>query len=218
MQPRRRGAIILVLFLAATFLSIPRAGATTALDSIAAGKKMRDSTAQGWLSFGSTLYHNGVDHTTSTMFKFTDPALGSSVSAWSTLGFASDTAAVNMTVTLIDTYKVTYTATGAGTQRIYAVDVEPPSVKSGGTGSWDDSTSTLTVTTTGASTVVVEWGVASKVTYDAAQTLASMLTLISILVALGIAAQPKKWIIILQVGAAIAVLAFFAWVFYTLGA
>ncbi len=220
MQPCRRGTILLALIVAAAAFGIlsPPVGGVAAVKSIEAGKKMQDSASQGWVSFGSTLYHNGVSHAADTMFKFTNPALGSTSSAWGSLGFASDTTAVNMTVTLIDTYKVTYTVTGAGTQRVYCTsETSPPSVASGGTGTWDAATRILTVTTTGSGTVKIEWNVSSAQSYKSARTLASMLPLLAVFVALGIIKDPSQWRLIVSIAALIAVLAFAGYIFYTWG-
>lgn len=142
-----------MLFLMVTSLALASASALT----VGSDKGFRYSTSQGYVAFGSALTATGISRIANTMFTFSSPSLGG-VSTWTSLGFASNLVGVNMTVTSILPNEVTYTTTGAGTQRVYVGSKgEPASVTGATSHSWDAGTSIYTVTTIGASSVKISW-------------------------------------------------------------
>jgi hypothetical protein len=176
-----------------------------------------DTATQGFYSFGSTFYClTFTRDTTAKLDRFTSGRFGADT--WGNIGFASDTPSTNMTVTLIQNYDLEYTTTGAGVQRVYATGIAPPTVTSGGTGVWDGSTSTMTVTTAGASTVHLRWDVASYNSYESAKVLSSVIPLIAIFTVFALLKNPGEWRVIISVGVAVAILAFFGYLFALWGA
>lgn len=204
--------VIFTLAMGVLNLYICPAYAVTGYKNVAAGKLFAADATQGWVGFTSTLYFTAASRATDDMWKFTSPSLSSAGSWWTTLGFASDTAAVNVTVTNIAEHDVVYAATGAGTQRLALAGLgEPTDVYGAASTSWDGHI--LTVTTAGAATVTVHWAVNSLKVGEAGGILIALFPFIALMLGLSFIKYPRHWKILLEVAILIAIVTFFAWLF-----
>lgn len=191
--------------------------AQSSMKSIDAGKLLRVTTAtQGYTTFGGTAYFSTYTRPASGLNLFTSFRVGGG-QTWSSLGFASDTAATTMTVTSTGQYDITYTTNGAGTQRVYPVGLGQPTSVSGASYSWNGATGVATMVTTGAETVVLHWAATSTSVYSAAQTLSEILPIIALLALFGAYKYPEQRWMLIQTFFVITFMAFIAWFLYSLG-
>jgi len=168
MKTQRRGlaALALIAFIlgvAATNMLPQTVWGFGATKEIATGKLLQINPAtQGYLSFSDTLFFTGYSRSgTGGINDFSGVRLGAAGYTQPRLGFTSDEATENMTVTNIDQYTLTYTMTGAAISRVWCPDLHEPLTITGGFAAWDDVNQVVTVTNLGADTIVMTWSAAA---------------------------------------------------------
>ena len=195
MDKTRRGYLLLALLslIAIGAALSPTIPALTAYKSIAAGKALQITATQGWTKFGTTAYFTSYSRAaTGGINDFFNLKVGGAY-AMPRLGFCTDTAAVNMTVTSVAKWEIKYSATGAGSQRIWCPDKgQPDDVNGGLLSGWDSVNQVATITTGWAATVTVTWyapastpGTVSNSLREGVLIFASFLGIIFVLEALG---------------------------------
>lgn len=200
----KRGRVLaygVVLLLAISIVAVsvlPFAESAAAFKQIGAGKKVRSVDTQGYVTWSGTLYFTTTmnRNATGNILTFTSLKLGSSGYLYNSLGFASDTIGVNMTLTQTKQNSIKYTATGAGTQRIWCpLKGEPYDVVGGSLSSWDNAAGVATIDTSGADTVTVSWyGPMSGSIYDSIDFMSSLLLLLALTFGLGAYNIPEyRW-------------------------
>ena len=107
------GVALLLIFTSTALNLAAPAHATTPLKSVASGKIIG---TVGTFAFSDTIHFNSLDKSTG-LIAFTAFSIGSGTQ-WSSAAFSSDTAGILLTVTATQPYHITYTASGAGTQRM----------------------------------------------------------------------------------------------------
>jgi len=183
---------------AAAVFAPPFAESVASFKHIGAGKKIRSVDSQGYVAFGDTLYFTvpANRNATGNLLTFSSLKLGSGGYVYTSLGFASDTLGVNMTLTQTKQNSIKYVATGAGTQRIWCpLKGEPYAVVGGSLSGWDGGAGVATIDTSGASTVTVSWyGPMSRSIYDSIDLLSSLLLLLALTFGLGAYNIPEyRW-------------------------
>ncbi len=184
------------------------------------GKLMRNDTSQGWVTTSRYLYHQGFTKAgTNGLLEFTDVKLGSGGYVTPHLGWCSDTAAVNMTITAVTQEYMIYTATGAGTQRVWCPDGgEPYDVEGDSSESWSAANQVATITTDGAATVKVIWyGSSSGSMWDSVTMMINLLPLLLLFSVIGALRVPEHRVFFIQFAAICGVIIFIANMLHGMG-
>lgn len=139
------------------------------------------------------------------------------LTGYSVIGIDSPTG-LNITVTKIDSYDLTYSTTQSGskTARFY-IPRATPTVTGASSSAWVQSTSILNVTTNGASDVEIHWSLTSSAIRDTANILVYTFPLIFLFTVFALIKNPGEWRSILTVAMLIAVIGFFGWLFLSWG-
>jgi hypothetical protein len=194
MKPRALLTLGLIAFMVGFGLASPFVGSIPAggFAQVAAGKKWQAEAWQGWATWSNTLYFTAHSRAaTGAILDFSNVKLGAGGYVMPRLGWCSDTSGVNMTLTGIAQYSVSYTVTGAGSTRVWCPDRgEPVSVTGSTAMIWDAVNQVATVTTGAASTVVLTWTHASTLVdytnfYDAFILLSIVPVVIGAVVVIG---------------------------------
>lgn len=206
---------LLVLFAASSLVLLiqPVAYSATAFKSVEPGKKWQGAAGQGWCTWSKYLYHQGFSkNATGGILDFSNVKLGSTGYVMPRLGFCSDTAAVNMTITNIGQQYMTYTVTGAGFQRIWCPDRGEPYDVEGDSGiSWDPVNQVLTVATSGAASVKVIWyGPSSGEMWNTVKMIMSLFPLLILLSIVGAIRVPEQRMFFIQLAVVAGIILFFA--------
>ncbi len=139
------------------------AHAILGFNSVAAGKLLRVDESQGWTTWSDTLYFTSYSRAgTGWINDFANVKLGVAGYVMPRLGWCSDTAGSNMTLIGLAQYSMTYTTTGAGSQRVWCPDRGEPVSAAGSVGMiWDDANQVATLGTAGAGAVTLTWTAAT---------------------------------------------------------
>jgi len=195
MKPRILLAVGLIAFMAGFGLASPYAHSIPVggFASVAAGKMWQAEPWQGWSTWGTTIYFTGFSKAaTGGILDFSNVKLGVGGYVMPRLGWCSDSTGVNMTLTSLEQYSVTYTTTGAGSQRVWCPDRGEPVGAAGSTSMiWDAVNQVATLTTGGAATVILTWTHASTIVdytqfYDALRLLSIVPVIIAAIVITGL--------------------------------
>ncbi len=196
-------------------VGIPIAESVVNYKSIAAGKLVRVSDAQGYTGWSKTLYFAGYSRSgTGGINDFNTVKLGSTGYVMPRLGFTSDTPTCLMTVTGIAINSVTYTASAAGAQRLWVPDRgEPDEVTGEDSWSWDAINSVVDINTSGPSTIVVTWFGSSgdvRPMISGAQTIINLFPIIIVMMLVGAVKSPDNAGLLIRLAVVAGIIVFMA--------
>lgn len=175
------------------FTSFPLVESAPTFKVIASGILLRASSTQGYCTTSKNLYFQSMTIVlTGGIIDCSNVKLGSTGYVMPRLGWCSDTATSNLTLTDLTANTLVYSVVGAGTQRIWCPDRgEPTEITGEFSSSWDSVNQVLTTTTSGSGVITLRWYSSTSFGFfEAAQILMGFLPFIILAMVIGAVKYP----------------------------